>query len=172
MHTLINEYVSIGLGSKVWHFSNLFGTKEHPTKIGNNTQIGSFSEIKQGVTIGDNCRFQSYVFVSEYTQIGNFVFVGPKAAFFNGKYPSAHKIINKISNPLTPAKIADHVTIGGGALIGPGVEIGTGAVIGMGAVVIENVAKNTIVVGNPAQIIGLTTDKKYSDYFNRALTQG
>jgi putative colanic acid biosynthesis acetyltransferase WcaF len=52
------------------------------------------------------------------------------------------------------------ITIGGGAWIcadayvGPGVTVGSRAVVGARAVVIKDVADNTVVVGNPAHVVG------------------
>jgi acetyltransferase-like isoleucine patch superfamily enzyme len=52
-----------------------------------------------------------------------------------------------------PVDIGSDVWIGSGAIIMPGVTIGDGAVVGAGAVVLEDVAPNTIVVGNPARLL-------------------
>ena len=49
--------------------------------------------------------------------------------------------------------IGNDVWIGEGVKILGGVHIGNGAVIGMGAVVLKNIDDNTIVVGNPANIL-------------------
>ena len=46
------------------------------------------------------------------------------------------------------------VSIGSGATILSGLTIGRGALIGAGSVVTKDVAPNTIVVGNPAKVIG------------------
>lgn len=48
--------------------------------------------------------------------------------------------------------------IGAGAVIASGVEIGWGAYIQPGAVVLSSVPANAIACGNPAQIVGYTTD--------------
>ena len=58
----------------------------------------------------------------------------------------------------------DHATIGGGVIIGPGVTVGKSAFVGMGAVVTKDVSANSIVVGNPARVIGKVTDKKYRSW--------
>ena len=146
--SIIREDVEIGEGSKVWNFCNLYGCK-----IGKNTQIGSYSEIKDGVIIGDNCRFQAYTFIPEGTQIGNYVFLGPRVTFLNDKYPNAEKAINKSWN-LEAVVVEDDVSIGGGAIILPGVKICKGAVIGAGSVVTRNVPKFQVICGNPARTMG------------------
>ena len=157
-YSLVRDDVQIGPDSKVWHHCNIYGCK-----IGKNTQIGSFCEVKEGVVIGDDCRFQSYVFVSEHTQIGNRVFIGPRVTFLNDKYPTASKAINKTWS-LDRIVIEDEVSIGGGAVILPGVYIKKGAVIGAGSVVTKDVPKFAVICGNPARIIGNVKDKHYEAY--------
>lgn len=48
-------------------------------------------------------------------------------------------------------------TIGAGSTILPGLTIGSHAMIGAGSVVTKNIPKNTIWVGNPAQMKGYIT---------------
>src|SRR3989344_4198758 len=63
-YSIVSEDVIIGEGSKVWHFCNLYGCR-----IGKNTQIGSYSEVKKDASIGDNCRLQARIFIPEGTRI-------------------------------------------------------------------------------------------------------
>lgn len=53
--------------------------------------------------------------------------------------------------------------IGAGAIIGTGVEVGWGAHVLPGAVVLSSVPANAIASGNPAQIIGYTTELPQGD---------
>lgn len=53
-----------------------------------------------------------------------------------------------------PVKVGDDVFIGAGAMILKGVKIGNGSVVGAGAVVTRDVPPNSIVAGNPANLIG------------------
>jgi len=153
--SIIREDVKIGENTDIWHFCNLYGCT-----IGKNTQIGSYCEIKEGSIIGDGCRFQSYVFVSESTLIGKNVFVGPRVIFLNDKYPTAKKAINK-SWKLEKVVVEDEVSIGGNVTILPGVKIGYKAFVGGGSVVTKDVPEYSIVCGNPARIIGRVNDEKY-----------
>jgi len=52
-----------------------------------------------------------------------------------------------------PVKIADNVWIGMNAVILKGVTIGENSVVAAGAVVTKSVEPNTIVAGNPAQVV-------------------
>jgi maltose O-acetyltransferase len=62
-----------------------------------------------------------------------------------------------------PITVEDNVWIGGSATILPGVTIGKNSIIAAGAVVTKDVAANTIVGGNPAQLIRAINeeDKRY-----------
>lgn len=57
-------------------------------------------------------------------------------------------------HPSRPANIGNNVVISSGAKILAGVKVGDGAVIGAGAIVTKDVAPYTIVVENPARVVG------------------
>jgi acetyltransferase-like isoleucine patch superfamily enzyme len=154
----IGDDVKIGKKSIVWHFCNLYGCT-----VGEGTQIGSYCEIKSDAVIGDYCRFQSYVFVPEGTEIGNWVFVGPRVTFLNDKHPTAEKSIKK-NWQLQKVIVEDEVTIGGGVTILPGVRIGKRSVIGAGAVVTKDIPEDSVAFGNPAKIVGNIDDGKYEKF--------
>ena len=60
--------------------------------------------------------------------------------------------------PGHPTIIRAGASVGAGAVIGTGLEIGWGAYIRPGAVVLSSVPANAIASGNPAQIVGYTTE--------------
>lgn len=164
------KYVKIGKDSKVWHYCNIYGVSNSMVKIGENSSIGSFSEIKPDVNIGNNCRFQSYVFIPEGVKIEDFVFLGPGVRFHNDKHPTAVKTLENTWK-LERTVVKEFASIGGGALIGPGVAIGHHAIVGLGSVVIKDVPDYAVVLGNPARVVGDIRDAKYSksyaEFFNR-----
>lgn len=49
--------------------------------------------------------------------------------------------------------IGKNVWIGAGAVILPGVNIGENAVVGAGSIVAKDIDPNTVVAGNPAEVI-------------------
>lgn len=60
-----------------------------------------------------------------------------------------------------PVEIGDHVWLCEGCTIMPGVKIGAGAIIGAKAVVFSNVPANTMVMGNPAEVVCEQVEWKY-----------
>jgi len=158
--SLTNEHVILGKDSKIWKFCNIYGTKEAPVKIGNNTQIGSYTEIKPDVEIGDNCRIQSYVFIPSACRIGNNVFIAPRVTFLTDKYPTIKKTLDDIWEE-EGVIIENNVTLGGGSIICPGVNINNNAFIGAGSIVTKNVDSYSIIIGNPARKIGDVRDDRY-----------
>lgn len=139
---LIND-CEIGEDTTVWNFVNLYGCE-----IGSKCMIGAFVEIQSDVEIGDRVRIQSHSFVCSKTRIGDEVFVGHGVMFINDRYPPR-------SNPNDWGEVIvkDGVRIGSNATLLP-VEIGENAVVGAGSVVIDDVPPNSVVVGNPAEVVG------------------
>jgi len=109
-------------------------------KLGEGAIIADFANITANVEIGIFFHANIYSYVAHDCKIGNFVTFAPGVKC-NGN-----------------VVIEDNVYIGTNAVIKPGSAgkprvIGSGSVIGMGAVVLQDVAPNTTVVGNPARKI-------------------
>lgn len=156
--TSIVKDVKLGENIKIWHFCNLYGCE-----IGDNTQIGSYTEIKSNAKIGKNCRLQSHIFIPENVTIEDYVFLGPGVTFTNDKYPSAVKAIKK-SWKLEKTLVKKYSTIGAGSVIGPGITLGEYSLVGMGSIVTKDVPDYAVVFGNPAKKIG---DVRKSPYFEK-----
>ncbi len=62
--------------------------------------------------------------------------------------------IDGVYTTARPVIIEDNVFIGANAMVLKGVRIGQNSVVGAGAIVTSEVPQNSIVAGNPAQIIG------------------
>ncbi|MBS3108019.1 N-acetyltransferase [Candidatus Woesearchaeota archaeon] len=159
-NTITKGDVAIAEGVKIGDFCHLWNSK-----IGRYTKMGNYCEMKggeAGITIGEYCRFQSFIFVPEGTEIGDNVFIAPNVTILNDKYPTAKKAFQH-EWVLAKVVIGDNVTIGGGVTILPGVRISNGAFIGSGSVVTKDVESNAIMIGNPAKSIGYTTDERFRD---------
>lgn len=144
---VVDEGVTLGVGTKVWHFSHLLSD----TTVGRDCTIGQNVVIGPHVTVGDRCRVQNNVSLYEGVTLEDGVFCGPSAVFTNVHNPRA-EVSRKDEFRSTPVRRG--ATIGANATIVCGNEIGAYAFIGAGAVVVDDVAAHALVVGNPARPIG------------------
>ena len=80
--TAIIKDVEIGSGTKIWHYTNLYGCR-----IGKNCNIGSFTEIQNDVIIKDNVTVSSHSFLCSMTNIEESVFIGHGVMTVNDIFP-------------------------------------------------------------------------------------
>lgn len=119
--------------------------------------MGCFVEIRNGVTVGKNCKIQAFAFIPEGVTIEDEVFIGPHACFVNDKIPRATTTSGKLKDgsdwKLEKTTIKRRASIGANATIMCGVTIGENSIVGAGSVVTRDVPPNTIVAGVPAKTI-------------------
>lgn len=144
---VVDENVSIGEGTRVWHFSHILGG----SVIGRNCNIGQNVVVGPDVTIGRGCKIQNNVSVYKGVTLEDEVFCGPSLVFTNVFNPRAH--IRRMG-VLRPTLVRKGATLGANATIVCGVTIGRYAFVGAGAVVTRNVLDHALVAGNPARRIG------------------
>ena len=150
----VDENVSIGPGTKIWHFSHV----QTGSSIGKNCSIGQNVNIANNVEIGNGVKIQNNVSIYEGVELEDYVFCGPSMVFTNIKLPRS-EFPQKGSDFYLKTLVKKSASIGANATIVCGVTIGEYALIGSGAVVTKDVPPFTLVVGNPAHPIA-KIDKK------------
>jgi predicted dehydrogenase/acetyltransferase-like isoleucine patch superfamily enzyme len=144
---VIDDDVSIGSGTKIWHFSHVLSG----SKVGQNCNFGQNVVIGPDTTIGANCKIQNNVSVFKGITLEDGVFCGPSMVFTNIYNPRAE--IGKMDQ-VRPTLVKKGATIGANATIVCGVTLGRYCFVGAGALVNKNVPDHALVVGNPAKPIG------------------
>lgn len=144
---VVDEGCSIGLGTKIWHFSHIMSN----CQIGEKCNIGQNVVVSPDVILGNNVKVQNNV--SLYTGVicDDDVFLGPSMVFTNVINPRS--AINR-RDQYTRTHIGKGASIGANATIVCGHDIGEYAFIGAGAVVTKTIPAFALVVGNPAKQIG------------------
>ncbi|MCK5706721.1 MAG: N-acetyltransferase [Candidatus Aureabacteria bacterium] len=145
--SVIDENVSIGKGTKIWHFSHILKN----TVLGDGCKIGQNVSIGPDVVIGKNVKIQNNVSVYKGVTLEDNVFCGPSCVFTNVINPRS-EIIRM--DEINETHVSTGASIGANATIVCGNSIGKYAFIGAGAVVTKNVPDYALCYGNPAKIMG------------------
>ena len=152
--SVIDDDVSIGEGTKIWHYSHI----QSGAEIGANCALGQNVNVGNNVKIGNHVKIQNNVSVYEGVELGDYVFCGPSMVFTNVKIPRS-EFPQRGSEYYQKTLVKKSASIGANATIVCGVTIGEYATIGSGAVVTKDVPAFALIVGNPGRIVG-EVDKK------------
>ena len=144
---VIDENVSIGEGTKIWHFSHIM----YNATIGSNCNIGQNVVVSPDVVIGNNCKVQNNVSIYSGVTCDSDVFLGPSMVFTNVINPRS--AVNR-RGQYSRTHVGEGASIGANSTIVCGNDIGPYAFIGAGAVITKFVKPYALVVGNPAKQIG------------------
>jgi maltose O-acetyltransferase len=110
-------------------------------RVGQNVSIGSEVILDPSfpwlITIGDDCTLTSRVIILAH-DASTFKHLG-------------YTKIGRVS-------IGKRTFVGIGSIILPGIKIGENVIIGAGSIVTKDIPDNSIAIGNPASVIGLTSD--------------
>ena len=143
----IEQNVKIGEKTRVWQHVQI----RPDAVIGKNCSIGKNVFIDRGVIIGNNVKIQNGVNIYSGVIICDDVFLGPDSVFTNDLQPRAFLDDWKITKTI----LRKGCSIGANATIVCGNVIGAYSMVGAGAVVTQDVAPFSLVMGNPARIIGM-----------------
>lgn len=136
----------IGAGTKIWHQSQIMSG----ARIGKNCKLGKCVYVDSGVSIGDGVKIQNGISVYKGVTVEDDVLLGPHMVFTNDLYPRAFNDHYEI----LPTLVKRGASIGANATIVCGVTLGEYCMVGAGAVVTVDAPAYSLVVGNPARVIG------------------
>jgi len=140
----VDSGVSIGQGTKVWHFCHIMG----PTRVGKDCVLGQNVFVADHVTIGSDVKLENDVNVFRGVTLEDGVFVGPAATFTNVTTPRS--FVNR-KGEYTPTLVKRGATIGANSTIVCGVTLEENAFVAAGAVVTHDVRPFQMVAGVPAR---------------------
>ncbi|WP_315117501.1 DapH/DapD/GlmU-related protein [uncultured Clostridium sp.] len=118
--------------------------------IGEKTIIGKGATIENFCKVGSNCKIQTNVYLTAYSEVEDYVFIGPCAVTSNDNFAARSK--ERFGN-FKGVTIKKGGRIGAGATILPGKVIEEDGFVAAGSVVTKDVEKETIVAGNPAKVL-------------------
>ena len=148
---VIDEPCSIGVGSKVWHFSHIM----KDAVLGNDCNLGQNVVISPRVTLGNNVKVQNNVSIYTGVICEDDVFLGPSMVFTNIVNPRS-AVVRK--DKYVKTLVQKGASIGANATVVCGNTIGSFAMVGAGAVITKDVSNYALVVGNPAKQIGWVSE--------------
>ncbi len=146
----VDNDVSIGEGTKIWHFSHI----QSGTSIGEKCSIGQNVNIGNNVKIGSYVKIQNNVSVYEGVELEDYVFCGPSVVFTNIKRPRS-EFPQRGSEHYQKTVVKKSASIGANVTVVCGVTIGEYALIGAGSLIVKDVPPFSLVVGNPGIVIGI-----------------
>jgi len=143
----VDEGVTIGKGTKIWHFCHI----QSGAIIGGKCSFGQNVNVANNVKIGNFVKIQNNVSIYEGVELEDNVFCGPSMVFTNdltprAKYPKGGKYVRTL--------VKEGATIGANATIVCGNVIGNWAMVASGAVVTKDVPNHALVAGVPARRMG------------------
>lgn len=144
----IDEKVSIGKETKIWHFSHVLSG----ARIGENCSFGQNVNIGNNVVIGNGCKIQNNVSIYEGVELEDYVFCGPSMVFTNDLTPRAKYPKGRAGYKKTLLKTG--ATVGANATVVCGNTLGKWSMIAAGAVVTKDVPDYALMAGVPAKQIG------------------
>jgi UDP-2-acetamido-3-amino-2,3-dideoxy-glucuronate N-acetyltransferase len=143
----VDDGVTIGEDTKVWHFSHIL----KGSVIGSQCSVGQNVMIGPDVTVGDRCKIQNNVSLYKGVHLEDGVFCGPSCVFTNVLNPRAEV---ERKDEFRPTMVRRGATIGANSTIVCGNELGQYCLVAAGAVVTRDVPAFALVAGVPARRIG------------------
>ena len=144
LSAIVDDNVSIGSGTKVWHFCHILPG----SKIGADCVLGQNVMVGPSVSIGKGCKIQNNVSLYKGVTLEDDVFCGPSCVFTNVLTPRAFV---ERKDEFLPTLVGRGATIGANATIVCGVSLGAYSFVAAGAVVTSDVSAYAMMMGVPAR---------------------
>lgn len=142
----------IDIATRVGLDRSRFATLVHPlASVSPRATTGKGVAIFQHTVVSDASVIRDHALISALSFIGHHAVIGSGA------------VLAPRASVLGASTIGDGSYIGANAVVKDGITVSGGAVVGMGAVVLNDVAADAIVVGNPARIMDKSTEPACSD---------
>jgi UDP-2-acetamido-3-amino-2,3-dideoxy-glucuronate N-acetyltransferase len=142
--SVIDEPVSIGEGTKIWHFCHICSG----ARIGAHCSFGQNVLVGNDVTIGNGVKVQNNVAVYTGVTIEDEVFLGPSCVLTNVTNPRSQVVRRGLYEKTL---IRRGATVGANATIVCGITLGRYAFIAAGTVVTKDVPDYALIVGVPGR---------------------
>jgi UDP-2-acetamido-3-amino-2,3-dideoxy-glucuronate N-acetyltransferase len=143
------ETREVGKGTRIWAFAHVLAG----ARLGQDCNVCDHVFIEGDVVVGNRVTLKPGVQLWNGVRLGDDVFIGPNATFTNDRFPRSKVRPERFETTI----VERGASIGANATILPGIKVGRNAMIGAGAVVTRDVPANAVVVGNPAKIVGYTS---------------
>lgn len=119
--------------------------------IGENLEIWSNSIVDYGCKIGDNVKIHCNVYMAQFTEIEDEVFLAPGVITVNDPHPICTECMKGPT-------IRKGVRIGANVTLLSHIVIGEYSLIGAGSVVTKDIPPRSLAYGNPARVIKSTDE--------------
>ena len=136
-------YSDVTVGDEVEFGHNVL-VREN-VRIGDNSRIGTNVVIDGSCNIGRGVSIQTGAYLCAYSNVEDYVFLGPYCVFTNDKYVMQKKV--KLVGPT----VKHGASIGANATLMAGIVVGEGTVVGAGSVVTRSVPRRSVCFGVPAR---------------------
>ena len=150
----VSPAAQIGAGTRIWHQAQI---REGVT-IGQNCIVGKDVYVDFGVVIGNNVKIQNSALLYHGVTVEDGVFIGPRVCTTNDRFPRAITPEGQLKTDddwtVGPTLIQYGASIGAGAIILPDVTVGRFALVAAGALVTRSVPAHGLVMGAPARLVG------------------
>lgn len=144
---IVHPSVKIGEETNVWAFSQI----REGAVVGKGCTVGVYSYIERNIRIGNNVKLMGHINVGRGVVFEDDIFVGPMVVFANDRNPRHDKIRDLAGIEWT---IKRGASIGTGSIVMPDVNIGRYALVGSGSLVAKDVPDHGLVYGSPAKLKG------------------